>query len=80
MYYMHMHTYLRTYFYLYVYIYMYIYIYVYIYLGYCYLLQPKRGGTLDLFIDRINKDEGFTVIFISDNYCDEVNTYTYMYV
>mmetsp|Transcript_6480 Transcript_6480/g.6627 ORF Transcript_6480/g.6627 Transcript_6480/m.6627 type:complete len:362 (+) Transcript_6480:3-1088(+) len=41
--------------------------------GYCFLLQPRRGGTLDLFIDRINIDGGFNVVCISDNYCDEIN-------
>jgi uncharacterized protein YihD (DUF1040 family) len=36
-------------------------------------LQPKRGPTLDLFIEKINTDGGFNVVFISDNYCDDVN-------
>ena len=40
--------------------------------GFCFLLQPKRGRTVDNFMSKIRISEDFLVVSVSDNYNDEV--------
>lgn len=41
--------------------------------GYVFLLQPKRSNTLDLFINEIKLSLLFDLIYIKDDYNDEIN-------
>ena len=40
--------------------------------GFCFLLQPKRGKSMDNFMSKIRLSDDFLVVCVSDNYNDEV--------
>jgi predicted nicotinamide N-methyase len=40
--------------------------------GFCFLLQPKRGKSMDNFMLKIRLSEDFLVVSVADNYNEEV--------
>jgi predicted nicotinamide N-methyase len=40
--------------------------------GLCFLLQPRRGGTMDLFLEKIKCSPDFEVICITEDYSQQV--------
>jgi predicted nicotinamide N-methyase len=42
--------------------------------GLCFLLQPRRGGTMDLFLEKIKFSSVFEVVCITEDYSQQVKT------
>ena len=42
--------------------------------GFCFLLQPRRGGTVDLFLEKVTSSSDFDIVCITEDYSVEVKT------